>query len=343
MPIHNASDYSYGIGGWHSHEMSFSELIEANSDTAITAKCLFLKQVIQKHGITPSIIKQVVEGAIAIAPGCNIEPYYSTRFQGIVVGAWSDLEDIISSYGNRMMQVAYDALNGNSDRDFYYEVSENEIEDFLNRLEQRSAKAFAEAWQFLKLNVGLPQVQNAMEAHDDSYSEEGIDESTPLADIARALMEEGEETLWNAADMAVRIGNENGAEAEMSEDFHKALRRPNEDVPGTLVTFKKDKWYDQRISKKDPKQPKPHIFHVIGVTEMLDVIKEGLGSEDNFVDASLPYERSSRENKSWLNLDEPNYGWSGFDDDSAISIFMEEIPPPPRINGSGGNQENPSV
>ncbi len=345
MPTyHGTSNYEYGIGGWHSYDMSFRELIENNSESGIAARCLILKQIIKKHGITPSITKEVIEGAIAIAPGCNVTPYYSHRFQGIVVGAWSDLEDLISSYGNRLMQVAYDALNGKGDRDFYYEVNTEETVEFLNNLSHE--KALAEAWQFLRLNVGIDKIHESLVEYDDGYSDGDDIESMPMGDIVAALEMSGEDdTLWNAARTAIMIGNEHGAEAEMADDFYKALRDPNDDVPGSLVTFKKDGWYAQRISKKNPKILKPHIFHVIGVEEILDIIKDGsLGSEDNFVDPFLPYGRSERENKSWLNLDEPYYGWSGFDEESAISIFMEEIPSPPRTNGSDGQgQPAPGV
>jgi hypothetical protein len=349
LPSH-LGDPSYGLGGWHIHDIPLSTLVEQHSQEAVAYKCAWLKTVIAKKGLSKEIIKEICDGATMAAQGASTKVYYSARFKGFVTDEWHDIEDLIESYGNSTAQWALKVLNGSEDGFDFYDVAKDSAKDFLEGLQPQgtsknkravaSAKSYQEAWDYLRLNVGTEKIAEALNIIEvgiggrEIFDESEIEQYS-LYEIVDALKESGgDETLWDAAMRAAETGMRYGAEKEMHDDLIKALNNPDDEVPGTLVTFTKDQWWDDR-SKRDAKgnitKRIPHIFHVLSADEILDAMAEGI-SED-FISPWLSYERNRRDSRNWINLHEPQNGWNDFDWDAAHDFFQEEIPAPPANPG----------
>lgn len=240
-------------------------------------------------GMTPDLLK-----AITSYFGEYLGADYNPGRKIFVLDSNPNAKSFIDEYvsDSYAIEWAMKALGGDEYQDFYESVSDEDVVDLFDDLQQKHPEEYERLRSFFEHVYG------------DQYED---DFSRPR-DLVELLEDEDEELL-NIARSSVEDGHRYGAEAEMS----KAVTKYFEDLPTTnlrvdLSPALYGDWWEGAVELILPED------------DMAQVVQE-LSKEE----ADLSVE-SWESILSIKDIDQPNYGWQDYDEKAALETFMERIP-----------------
>jgi hypothetical protein len=291
-------DSSLGIGGWHTHVKTLYDIMDEYEGRGLRERCDYLSKRIELQGLTPDIIEEINS---AMSFTGTRPPGYNKEMMGFVTETWSSIEAFIADHGNDTAQWIAKVMTGDDSLDSYHDDSQ--VYDFLdNNLSPPNEKM---AWAYIA-SIGFDKIAELMDIEADDVEDQS------LSDIAEALNDEGTDTLVMAANTAVSVGNQYGAEAEMSKSLERAINDIDwSNIPGQIMAPNGIHWSDGKT---------PAIFHVLTVEEVFAALPEVFRTGENFIQAFLGWK------EKLVNVQEPHYGWSDFDINAANDAFRDDMP-----------------
>jgi hypothetical protein len=282
------------VGGGYMPQENFkvadlpAEQIEALGE--IKPQMLPLKIQYKKYGLTPALIEQI-EGDIHDIRDVK----FDEKNKAFIWDARSDLKDFIEHYvkadRNHRTAVALwvlKVLEGDENLDFYPEGgSSREKESLLDELEKKHPEEYAQ------LAAHIEQLWDA--EHDDFDPDE--DDRPDLAD----MIEEVDDNLDSELTNAIANGMTRGAENEMSEAFDKWL--DNLKLPD-------DFWIT--LPDWDNSYYESACNVMVSVPYLIELIDDARVEEDELFEVE--------------DIDEPYYGFQGYDEDAALEYLLDNLP-----------------
>lgn len=218
--------------------------------------------------------------------------------QGVVIRQFTNLEEFVDEHGNDIAQRIMNVRSG-GDRferdDTYYD---NDLREML--LRSLSAEDLKKVGEYMQAEHE-EAIEEMKESDDFEFDPTNVDS------ILELHAEVDDDQLESAFRSASLTGEEIGAENEMYRAFKKAV-----ETHGMLYFFKDGNWtrelnYDTQVA-------------VVVPYEVMVVMLENEDDRDAIRDDDYSFLDDIT-----LEVQEPYYGWSGFDDYSAKERFGEDI------------------
>ena len=239
------------------------------------------------------IIEFVEEKALNIYMADNTPIYVDKENKKVVTAAYDDLQDIAKELGFDTLKYIAKSYEGYGDyQDF--STSDYDTERVADLVERKYIEAFRKYLYSADLENG--------NMDEDEYDSKTFSE----------MIEDSDE-LSSAIQSAAYTGVETGSYNEMYDSIRKWLI----DSPFEELSEEQKKKYNvkgqyaliftfNRLSKS--------------IIEYYDEDDNDTFDFDNYMNDSF------KDDFDLSDIDEPRYGWSGFDDEAAIERFEEEIP-----------------
>lgn len=239
------------------------------------------------------IIEFVEEKALNIYMADNTPIYVDKENKKVVTAAYDDLQDIAKELGFDTLKYIAKRYEGYGDyQDF--STSDYDTERVADLVERKYIEAFRKYLYSADLENG--------NMDEDEYDSKTFSE----------MIEDSDE-LSSAIQSAAYTGVETGSYNEMYDSIRKWLI----DSPFEELSEEQKKKYNvkgqyaliftfNRLSKS--------------IIEYYDEDDNDTFDFDNYMNDSF------KDDFDLSDIDEPRYGWSGFDDEAAIERFEEEIP-----------------
>lgn len=228
---------------------------------------------------------------------------WAKGFKSMIMKEYSSIDDFIGDNGTEFMRRVADQFNGSGNErfEFHTEGSDDDAESLYEKLSPE-----------LRKKIGK-HIATEYETEDDDEEIDPNDE-----DQVWRVIRDNDHDVMSALRNAVSRGLETGAEDDMYQDYVKALEYVNDD-DDQIVHIE----FTTGIHKEGPKIGKTYLVHdgKVTVSMSFDKLIEVCGDEDAL--SGLRDELIKP-----IDIDEPQYGWSGFDDEAALEAadeFLGEI------------------
>ena len=245
---------------------------------------------------TDLIKEKIIDWAnVYDVPRIKKEPYWIG--DKLVVEKFKDIEEMVEELGSDDAKNAMKIMSGNDTFDIYgAKADDNQMDRFLKSLKKDDLEIVGKYLQ--------------KKYPDDA---ENIDDYVPT--IARDVIElfeaTGDEELQRIGDWAYTIGLESGSQGEMSDAVYHAIEK------NPYVVF-----LDSEGNPLEKLKWDFPCYFVVSIADITDLIQkyseEGAGNQFNY--------------DSWkslldvkIDVEEPRYGWSNYDDGVGNERFAELI------------------
>ena len=287
-------------GGGYDPENNFSlnDLTDAEKDSLaeLNPNLMDMLSLYKKHGVTDELKHKIIDWCEANDIGRRWSPQWIG--DKLVIEEFKNIGEMIDDYGNEDAKHAYKYLSG----DDHYEVYDATADKYQMREFIRSLKP-----EDLKL-VGKYLQKNYP---DDAADIEDYDPSN-ADDVVELFESTDDEDLQRVGDHAYMNGLITGAENEMSKSFHSAI----DNNPYFVFV-------DSAGNPVEGSQWDTRCYSVIPIHDLMNAFKAD--NEEN-----VGYEiyrngwRESFEDME-IDLSQPHYGWSGYDEETGNERFAELI------------------
>lgn len=300
-------------GGYAAHEnFSMDDLPEDTRMALIKEKPGLgtLNDQYKIEGLTDEVISRL-EGAL---DGADLTYAYTDRERKEVVifvyEGLTALIDYITPTKHSLARTVSNYISGNDSPD-----SDGHYSGDLSDRQELARDMFAkepEMWSHLQAYVRetYPDQLGIKDEDDDEDEDEDYDPDYDIDDVNSviSLLKDEDDEIYDAIGYAIQDGHAAGAEDEMHEAFWKWLEDPFGGEGITLRLDDGDKWdgtYSIRMS--------------------MSTIFDGMDNDPDFLDGiSSNYWSDYFETKE---LEEPRYGWNGYDDEVALERALDiELP-----------------
>ena len=299
------SDIVKGIkGGGYLPQNNFSitDLSQEQQDALMEKKPELATPLFyyEKHGLDKTL-----EDKIAAIMKTHVLQFYgfTPNKEFVNVDKWNDWQDMLIDLGssdtNRLIK-NMDDMFAFAD----YDVDNDTIEDFF--LSNFSDKA-AEIGEYLK-NNNAEDIASWEEANDEEF-----DPSSKHDVIGVIIFSENE--FYDALRRGVEDGQRSGAEQDMIDSIKKTFSKELDGI--SLNTVQNLKVYADFDNDGNNFAWDTKVFLSVPIKDFLTII----GNEE---DLDIIH------NEGWLDeridIDEPQYGWSGFDEAHAKESALDQMP-----------------
>lgn len=233
------------------------------------------------------------EKALSIYMKDNTPLYLDKADKKIITSSYGDLEDIAIELGFNTLKYMARQYEGNGDH-YNVEASDSDNERVAELVEKKYIEAFRKYLYFADLENGNMD----QDEYDSKTFEEMISDSDELSS-------------------AINSAAYTGVEAGTSNEMYESLRTWLNDSPFVELS-------DEERKKYNIKNRYVLRFSLKKLTDI--IINYYDEDDDDTFDFDSYMSDSFKEDMDLSDVDEPYYGWSGFDDDAAIERFEEEIP-----------------
>ena len=233
------------------------------------------------------------EKALSIYMKDNTPLYLDKADKKIITSSYGDLEDIAIELGFNTLKYMARQYEGNGDH-YNVEASDSDNERVAELVEKKYIEAFRKYLYFADLENGNMD----QDEYDSKTFEEMISDSDELSS-------------------AINSAAYTGVEAGTSNEMYESLRTWLNDSPFVELS-------DEERKKYNIKNRYVLRFSLKKLTDI--IINYYDEDDDDTFDFDNYMSDSFKEDMDLSDVDEPYYGWSGFDDDAAIERFEEEIP-----------------
>lgn len=233
------------------------------------------------------------EKALSIYMKDNTPLYIDKADKKIITSSYGDLEDIAIELGFNTLKYVARQYEGNGDH-YNVEASDSDNERVAELVEKKYIEAFRKYLYFADLENGNMD----QDEYDSKTFEEMISDSDELSS-------------------AINSAAYSGVEAGTSNEMYESLRTWLNDSPFVELSEEERKKYNI----------KNRYVLRFSLKKLTDIIINYYDEDDDdMFDFDSYMSDSFKEDMDLSDVDEPYYGWSGFDDDAAIERFEEEIP-----------------
>lgn len=239
--------------------------------------------------VTPMIVRRLV----AEFDQHGVE-YNEVNGDTIVVEHFADLEVFMRYYGSevRIAKSSLEYLNGDRHFDFEDHSGHDEKVDL-------AIDAFDKAPKMWK------QTQAYMEhTYPDEFDEDGEHDIDNVGEVCTVAMEQGEE-WYDQIGWAIAEGRRLGAEGQMSDAFHSWMKEGVYENSAYSLVPQGNSFWDSELQLTVP--VKTIISELYNEEYEVDDLAHG-GWETSY--------------QSMQDMDEPYYGWDGYDEEGAIEHFI---------------------
>jgi hypothetical protein len=266
---------------------------------------------LKKQGDSPELRAAILASIKEHLPSWANSAKWDDEADALVLVEFKDIADMVSDLTDDKTANALASSDG--DRLFDYDfnsASDTDVESLLDSLPMQAL-------------IGL--ANKATEIAKAELDEEDFEDFDPSDTGALTrFLEEYAQDIYHSIKGAVISGMESGAES----DAHESLVKEIKDLKvkhGHLVfkTFKNSKGEDAWVWDS----PVKVVCSVKEACAVADAAMVGNDDEYEYSDASEigPFLFGSDEGEAIFKVEEPYYGWSGFDDDYAISCVLDEV------------------
>jgi hypothetical protein len=233
------------------------------------------------------------EKALSIYMKDNKPIYIDKENKKIITKTFGDLEDIAIELSFKTLKYVARQYEGNVDN---YNVESGDADE--ERVAELVERKYIEAFRKYLYSADLENGNMDEDEYDSKTFQDMISDSDELS---------------SAISSAAYTGVEVGTSSEMYEDMEKWLN----DSPFSELNDADKKKYNV----------KDRYALMFSIKQLTDIVINYYDEDDNDTFDFDNYMNDSFTNDMDLSdIDEPYYGWSGFDDESAIERFEEEIP-----------------
>jgi hypothetical protein len=242
--------------------------------------------------------KSVIKKAMGIMDQYISYESYDEEKNWFVIESWKDADDLVSDYGNDTAKSISSFMSGDRFYDLYYDVSDSQISTFLNDLdidERRSGKNYTTKQKIIEWLKNFDPEFNPDEQDWVDY-----------------IIENDVDDIKDPVSSAILDGERVGAESEMYDSYKIAVKNFSSSLDVGEFIFEKDeddveKMYDEPIK------------FVIKIPDIVKMITDAGGEEADLED--YIYDGFFYDTK--IEVDEPYYGWSSYDESAAVERFYE--------------------
>jgi hypothetical protein len=250
-----------------------------------------VKWAYERFGLVDHVKESIVDELVN-ETGHNVSGPWDEDY--LVLEKMANWEDFVDSYGDDKAQYYAKYLTGDDylENDYNHDISD--VERFLDNLPSKTVAAIG---QYLKTTYNISE--------DEDFDEEYGDEFDPTntTHIAKILRNEDDE-IYGEILSSLETGERDGAEKEMQEAMEQAFR--DADLDFSEVVF------DNETGQFE--YDTPVLIRISGKKAV-----ELLASPDDI--SNIAYEGWMEGKK--IKLEEPQYGFQDYDEESAIDNFFE--------------------
>jgi hypothetical protein len=233
------------------------------------------------------------EKALSIYMTDNTPLYVDKTDKKIIPSSYGDLEDIAIELGFNTLKYVARQYEGNGDH-YNVETGDADNERVADLVERKYIEAFRKYLYSADLENG--------NMDEDEYNSKTFQDMISDSD-----------ELSSAISSAAYTGVETGTSNEMYESIRKWIN----DSPFVELSDEERKKYNI----------KNRYVLRFSFKQLTDIVINYYDEDDNDTFDFANYINDSfTEDMDLSDIDEPYYGWSGFDDEAAIERFEEEIP-----------------
>lgn len=301
------NDIIQGIaGGGYKPENNFSldDLGEENKKKVLQRKPQ-LGTLLEQYEIVGKITDHIVNRLAAEFDAYDIE-YTNIDNEYIHVERFDSFANFLDTYKNNLTtaKAVSDQLSDAGERwefdsSYYYGDTEDK-ENLLDDVRKKDPGWFAQLQEYIRETYG-----EELEDEDNDYD---IDHT---GDIVRLLIEEGDE-IYDQLGWAISDGHRRGAEDDMYETFEKWI--------------KNDDFFDRSGLQLVPDNPTVYRDDtgwtmVMPTLSFIKGLHAGYYEMDSFAYNSWP----DVVGNGFSDIEEPRYGWSGYNEEATIEYVIEQI------------------
>lgn len=233
------------------------------------------------------------EKALSMYMEDNKPIYIDKDNKKIITKTFGDLEDIASELGFNTLKYVAKQYEGNGD---HYNVESGEADN--ERVADLVERKYIEAFRKYLYSADLENGNMDEDEYDSKTFQDMISDSDELS---------------SAISSAAYTGVEVGTSGEMYESMKRWLM----DSPFSELNDADQKKYNV----------KDRYALMFSLKQLTDIVINYYDEDDNDTfDFDNYMNDSFKDDMDLSDIDEPYYGWSGFDDEAAIERFEEEIP-----------------
>ena len=295
-------------GGYEAHKnFTLSDLPQADADRLAEMKPGLAdpQYILKKFGPTQPAFYDKARAILDAAAGPNgylLEPYDSDQKGFVIDRNLSDIESFVHNWGSEKGTYwawqAADYMSGNGEHaDYSYrDISIDQLDDLLIDLK----KKYPNSHTNLQKYVWSEYNEDCTDMGNQSYSD--LTDSEMLQ-----ILDEHDDEIIRAGKDGVIAGLEVGEQNDAYEQYLKWLGNPTGKYELFVV------WGDEKHQKAQDTNVRVMIR-----PEALALV---LGQDYELVNNGGDWQRMFE----LRDLDEPRYGWSGYDREAAFERFMEEV------------------
>lgn len=231
---------------------------------------------------------------------------YNEENNYFIIREWKDADDLVTDYGNDTAKYINKIINGEDYLDIdYYDEDHNSIESFIDNIDRKEKK------QGKNITIKQLIIEYLKSKYSEQFSEYDED------DYLSFINDEDIDEIKSAIASAMNSGRHAGIENEMYKAYKDAvLYYWNPDILRGDIVYSTDAAGDRDLYGP--------IRYVITPSQLNVLIYNDLNDDyDELQNALTDWEG---ERDSAVTVTEPNYGFDGFDIDSAIERLYDELP-----------------
>lgn len=259
-----------------------------------------LFDLVEKYGKSnPEVIqriKNILEDSISFKS-------FNEETGEFIILQWDDASDLVSDRGNDTAKWVGKIISGEDDLNWSsYEIDDRQIKDFLETIVYKEKKEKKNDTIELKIKSWLEE-NEPYNPEEDEWIDYVIDN-----DVSQVV---------NPARWAIDDGHRAGAESEMYKYFYNAVGDYGVDGDPMIGDLKFTRKEDGSIDYWGP------ISLVITADDIIKIMKnERIHDDGDIADHLSDIDNDGYFDKD-LQITEPYYGFSGYEEDTAIERFYE--------------------
>lgn len=262
-----------------------------------------LVDLIKKMGLTnPEVlsrIKNIFDESIGYKS-------FNDETGEIIIQEWNDANDLVQSHGTRNAKRIGEIVSGDSDLNWdSYETEDSAIRDFLQTIVNKERKEKKNDTVELRIKEWLKENEPSYNPEEDDWIEFVMDNEVDPVITA---------TKW-----AIDDGNRAGAESEMYKYFYDAVGDYGTDGDLRIGDLKYTRKEDGSIDYWGK------IQLVVTAKDIAKIMQsENFDDDEELADHLADIDNNGYFDKE-LDITEPYYGFSGYDESAAIERFYEHL------------------
>jgi hypothetical protein len=310
-------------GGGHAPEKNFSvdDLDEETREKLIEMKpeLANYRYRVKKHGLSQELIDDLIDITSA-------EDYLQNH--GFVIDYYQELDDVGEKAG-----LNKDIFDGMAFLDVYAPTDSESVGEFLDEVLKKDPK-HRDALYYHLASEHNEEVVDFLLAHNNAELEPD-DGKVPVAELMSEmkseldeadlanLLEELGHSLYDELTSSIRAGYERGAENQFHEHFKEWMKDPTDSYSSINAWFvaldpNQVKRMNKFIRNRDGGLEKREVDHYYAlVTDPLTIASQADGVLGEDAQDSLTSEIE------FSRFEEPRYGYSEYDEETAIEHFMD--------------------